>query len=430
MITKIKSLTNSEDKKRLISNFFSLSFLQGANYILPLITLPYLVRVLGVEYIGLLAFATATITYFGILTDYGFNLTATKDISMHRNDKNKVTEIFSSVIMIKIILMAISFVILSLIIFSFEKFRADVLIYFLSFGIVIGQVIFPVWFFQGMERMKYITYLNILSKLIFTIAIFIFVQKQSDFYMVPLLTSIGAIIAAIWSHFIIRREFGIVFELQTINTLKPYIIDGWHLFLSRIYVSTYTTANTILLGIFANNVAVGHYSIAEKIVVSIAGLFEPVNQTIYPYLARKYKENFVNFVQLLRKIAIIFLTISFLFVLISEYFKDELVYLISGEYNIEVIALLTVLLVRILIYPFGALFSNVLIIMHRKKEYMTVMNTTVLLDLILVLPSIYLYGATGLAYSFLTVLLIHTLLLLHYLVQSIQQEGKTDDKKN
>lgn len=422
MLSKIKNIANTEDKKRLLSNFFSLSILQGANYILPLITLPYLLRVLGVEYFGLLTFATATVTYFQILTDYGFNLTAAREISINRENKEKVIEIFSSVMTIKVILMFVSFFLLFILVFGFEKFRLDSLVYFLTFGTVIGQVLFPVWFFQGMERMKYITYLNILSKLIFTVAIFIFVQEQRDYYLVPLLTSIGYLVAGIWSLFLIKKEFYISFRFQNSVVIKHYLVDGWHVFVSRFYVSLYTTTNVLLLGLFTNNTTVGYYSIAEKIVVAIGGLFEPANQTIYPYLARKYKENFTQFVQLLKKISIIFLSISLSFVIVSQIFKTEIVYLITGEYNVEVIALLSVFLIRILTFPFGPLFSNTLIIMQRKKEFMKVMNYTVLLDLILVSPSIYFYGVKGLVYSFICVLLVHVALLIGYLQKSIKLE--------
>jgi len=409
------------EKRQLFLNFFSLLSLQGTNYILPLITFPYLIQVLGVEYFGLLAFATAMIMYFNVITDYGFNLSATREISVHRENQEKIIEIFSAVMTIKVVLMIVSFIVLTLIVFSFEKFSSDWEIYFLTFGTVIGQVLFPVWFFQGMERMKYISYLNIFSKLLFTAAIFMFVKEQSDYYLVPLFTSIGFIVAGIWSQVLIYKEFNVRFKLQSTSVLKKYLMDGWHIFVSRVYVNIYTTTNLILLGLFTNNTVVGYYAIAEKIVVAIGGVFQPANQAIYPYLARKYKENFEIFINFVKKIALVFLGMSFAFFIFAEYFKDTIVLLVTGSQTTEVSVLLAIFLLRVLTYPFGALFSNLLVVMERKKEFMKVMNYTVLLDLLIVPPSIYFYQEIGLVISFIIVSFVHILLLVYYFKKSIAQ---------
>ena len=418
----------SLEHKQLKSNFLALTVLQAANYLLPLITFPYLVKTLGIEYFGLLAFATAIIAYFGIITDYGFNLTATKEISIHREDKEKVIEIFSAVMSIKLMLMLVSFLLLSILVFSFQHFSKEWLVYLLTFGTILGQFLFPVWFFQGMEKMKYITYLNLISKSLFTIAIFVFIQEKSDYYLVPLFISSGAIIAGSISLYVIYKYFNISFKIQSKETIKYYLVDGWHVFLSRFYVSLYTTTNIILLGLFTNNMVVGYYSIAEKIVLAFGGLFEPLNQTLYPYLARKYKENFGLFVSILKKASLIFLAIALLLLLLSEYFKNEIILLVNGSYNNEISLLLSIFLIRILIFPFGALLSNALIIMQRKKEFMKVMNYTVFLDLLLVFPAIYYFDALGLIVAFVTVLLMHVALLVYYVNQSLKLEALNFDK--
>lgn len=406
--------------KRLKSNFLSLSLLQATNYLLPLITLPYLIQVLGVEYFGLLAFATAIIAYFSILTSYGFNLTATKEISLHRENKKKIIEIYSSVMSIKFILLLLNFLLLCILVFSFQRLEEHWEIYLLTFGSVLGEFLLPIWVFQGMERMKYITYLNIISKSIFTIAIFIFVQEKSDVYLVALFFSLGAIIAGLLSLYLIKKEFNINFQRQKQETLRFYLIDGWHVFLSRFYVSLYTTTNVLLLGLFTNNLAVGYYSIVEKIVLAIGGLFQPLNQTIYPYLVKKQKECFETFVLFLKKISIIFILASSVFILLAEYFVDELVLLIHGEHNLQLSFLLSIFLLRIFVLPFGALLSNSLIIMQRKKEFIKVMNYTVLSDLLIVPLSIYYFQETGLVISFLIIIVIHTLFLWYYVNNAIQ----------
>jgi len=421
------STVESDNKKRLKSNFMYLSFLQGANYFLPLLTFPYLVKVLGVEYFGVLAFATALVAYFGVVTDYGFNLTATKEISLYREDKNKVEEIFSAVMSIKLLLLLLSFLVLYALTLMFESLYAYQEIYLLTFGNIVGQVLFPIWFFQGMEQMKYITYLNLISKSIFTLAIFMFVGQEEDLYLVPLFIAFGSSVAGILALILIYYNFKISFRFQSKEILISYLKEGWHIFLSRLYVSIYNKTNTILLGIFTNNLTVGYYAIVEKIVLALGGLFDPINQALYPYLVRRHKENSETFLKLIKKVSFIFLGVAFILLLISEYFKDEIILLIRGEENTVIVFLLSIFLFRICIFPFGGLFSNVLIIMNKKKEFMKVMNYTVMLYALCVVPSIYFYGVVGLVVSFLTILLAHVLLLRYYVFMPIMSKKRKNN---
>ncbi|MDK2791076.1 MAG: hypothetical protein PWP15_1596 [Methanothermococcus sp.] len=312
MIEKIKNMFGSQEKRRLLENFMSLSILQVANYILPLITLPYLVRVLGPDKFGLISFAQAFIGYFSILTNYGFNLSATREISINRENQEKVSEIFSAVITIQLLLTILSFIIMTLIMFSSTKFSKDWLLYFYTFGMVVGQVLFPVWFFQGMERMKYITFLNITAKLIFTVAIFIFIHKSSDYIYVPLINSLGYLIAGVISLWIIFKDFGVKFTLPSFENIKYHLKEGWHIFISTVAVSLYTTSNTFILGLFTNNTIVGYYSAAERLVRAVQGLWSPVSQTIYPYFSKLYNQDQGKAKQLLVRVLGIAAMITFL----------------------------------------------------------------------------------------------------------------------
>ena len=327
MLNKLKNIANTEDKRRLLSNFFSLSILQTFTYILPLLTLPYLVRVLGSEKFGLVVFAQAFIIFFNILVDYGFNLSATREISVNRENKEKLTEIFSSVMSIKFILIGISFTILSIIIFSFEKFSNNIDLYYLTFLFVIGQALFPIWYFQGLEKMKYITIVNITSKLIFTIAIFIFIQNETDYILVPILNGLGFIIGGILSLWIVHKDFNQKFQVQSFKILLMYFKDSSQFFLSRLSSVGYSNINTFLAGILLSPVFVTYYYLADKAVSVILTLFSPIVQTIYPYLSKKY-----NFVFLVKLVSIL-MVISLLVVFLGYLFSDLISTILLGEIN-------------------------------------------------------------------------------------------------
>jgi polysaccharide transporter, PST family len=348
-------LGGTPDRKKLTENFISLSVLQGLNYILPLVTLPYLVRILGPEKYGLISFAQAFIVYFTILTDYGFNLSATREISVNREDRQKVSEIFSSVIIIKIIIGIFSFVILVLILAFIPKFTGDWLIYIYSFGMVFYNVLFPVWFFQGMERMKYITILNMVARGIFTVSIFIFIKKESDYLYVPLINSAGYIIAGVLSLGVVFKNFGVKFTFPTTKSIKHQLKEGWHIFVSTISISLYTTSSTFILGLLTNNTIVGYYSAAEKIINAVKRIITPISLTVYPYISKLASESKDKALGFIRKLAKLVGIGSFVVSLIIFILAAPIVDLILGsQYQQSIVVL------RILAFlPFIVSLSNI-----------------------------------------------------------------------
>ncbi len=332
-IPLVQKIRSNSDYRCLFENFLSLSILQGLNYILPLVTFPYLVRVVGVEKFGLLSFATATIAYFQIITDYGFNLSATREVAIHRENKEKLQEIFSSVMIIKMGLLIVSLVLMSGLVFGFSKFRQDWPIYYLSFGMVLGQVLFPVWFFQGMERMRYITLLNILAKGLFTVAIFVFVRTQEDFWKVPLLNSIGFVIAGIVSLWLVYRYWAILVRPVSKASIVNQLREGWHIFVSTIFSSFYRNTNVVILGLFTTNELVGYYSISEKILKIVQSLQDVVGNTLFPYFNKQLKKDSQYFFRFNKKyfniIIFIYLSLFLLLFISSKY----IIFIIIGFYS-------------------------------------------------------------------------------------------------
>jgi PST family polysaccharide transporter len=144
-------------------------------------------------------FAQAFIQYFVVLTDYGFNLSATRTIASHHDENKIINETFNAIIMIKLSLALLSLVFLVLILSFAHTLAKDWLLYMLTFGTVVGNVFFPLWLFLGMEKMQYVVILNVASRLIFLLSIFIFIRDASDYLYVPLINSLGSLTSGLLS---------------------------------------------------------------------------------------------------------------------------------------------------------------------------------------------------------------------------------------
>jgi PST family polysaccharide transporter len=273
--------------------------IQGTNFILPFITYPYLVRTLELEKYGLVMVAASFMVFFNILVDFGFNISATRYISIVRNDKLEVSKFFWKVYFVKLVLLFIAFLILLGIVFTFEKFRIEYAVYLLSFGLVFGQALFPTWFFQGIERMRTITIVNVMAKVLFTITMFIFIKEPEDYLFVPVLNSLGFIIAGL---------IGFMLSLKFIQFVRPKdfniistIKENYHLVISNFSTSIYTSGNTFILGMIAGDTLAGVYSGMEKLVMATKTLYTPLYQAIFPWLAKKSSSEIVAFIDKMKK---------------------------------------------------------------------------------------------------------------------------------
>jgi PST family polysaccharide transporter len=409
--------------KRLGDNFLSLVILQGINYLVPLIVFPYLVRVLGIDGFGLYSFIFAIVMYGVMLSDYGFDLSATRLISLHANNMSKTNEIFSSVMIIKFGISLLYLLILTLLILFVEKFSQHAYIYFIGFGFVIGQVLFPIWFFQGIEKMRYITILNATSKLIFTLLIFLFVHNPDDLYLVILFNSLGSIIAGIIALYIAIRKFNISFYLPSLEKIKFYLKDGWYIFTSRIAVELYVTSNVIILGFFATNEIVGYYSIVEKIVRAIGSMLEPLTRTVFPYLAKVYEESKELFFK--RNIQLFFLILAIMFpmALIVYFNAPWILSIVSGEEaNPLMIKLLHIFSFILVFYLYGHQFTNMLVTLNKTKLLNNIVIIAGILNIIFAPIVIYFFGAVGLVSLNVLIALFIAATKGYYLVRFISSK--------
>lgn len=418
-LSYLKSIMKSRDGAGLVKNFISLSVVQGLNYILPLITVPYITRVLGVVNFGTVNIAAAIMTYFSIFTDYGFNLSATRGISINREDKDKVSAIFSSVMVIKAALSIIGFIILSVLVFSINGLKADYAVYLVSYGIVLGNVLFPIWYFQGIEKMKYITYLNIICRGIITVLIFVFVKNKDDMVVYVGLNSLSSLAIGIISLGLVFIKFKVRFKIPDMKNIKTQIVEGWYVFISSVSIVFYTSSTTIILGFVVGKDAAGYYAGADKIRVAVQGLITPLFQTVYPYVNKLAKESKERVISFIRKELVVFSALGIVFSLIIAIKADFFVMVFAGKEYVKSIGVLRILAFAPLLVLIGNIVTvQGMLSLGLKKEYSRIYMITSTVGIVTMFLFIYLFGTVGAAYSVLLIEALVVALTFVYLKKS------------
>ena len=275
--------------KQVIENFFSLSILNALNVALPLVTLPYILHVVGKANYGVYSYVYAVVQYVILFSTYGFNFSATKQISQCRDDKQMVTRIYSAVTACKGLIAIVLSVVLLLLSRWVFKDAIGTWMFVYGLGMIVGDVFTPVWLFQGMEKMRYMTIVNASSKILFTILIFLLVRVSDDYQLLIFLNSCGYLLSGVLSLILVRRQFRLHLRFTRWSDIVLQLREGSAVFGSTFGMNLYRNANIIILKQFVADDVVGVYSAAEKVVKGFQSLISPAAQALFPHLSLRFK---------------------------------------------------------------------------------------------------------------------------------------------
>lgn len=352
----------SDTLKTLLSNFTYLSILEVIGILFPLVTYPYLIRVIGAEKYGVIVFSQSVVAYITIVVNFGFNVSATRRISENRDDKEKLCIILSSVTYLKI-LMFLSSILLAIPILYLVKF-AYINIVLLLLGLCIQEILFPVWFFQGIEKMQFITFISFLSKLFFLILIFLLVRDQYDFWKVPLFYSLGGIVTTIASIVVIKKYLKVRFVRVSGEQLKMDFKESLPFFASRLSSVIMDRTNVILIGSFFSYEMVSVYDLCAKVISIMKVPYSLVAQVLYPNVAKSR-----NMTVIRRAIAPVFGS-SLLFSLVVCFFAYFVVSILGGEKMLGAVDILRMMVWYIPISGMSLLLgASTLVVNNHAAEY-------------------------------------------------------------
>jgi len=267
-------------------NTAALSIQQVSAYLLPLITVPYLVRVLGAFGYGLVAFGQGLVGYLVIIIDYGFGYSATRRISQVQSDTLALSRISSAVWTVKFLLWLTCFAGLLALLVAIPKLTQWSSLFVVLYWSSLGNVLSPSWLFQGLERMGPAVIVGVIGRILSILAIFALVRTPDDTMTYAAVLSVSAIATGAVAAGLAARRFRIRFILPSHADVRSTLRDGWTLFLSNAAVGLYTVGNSFILGMLSSPGVVGYYFAAERIVKAVVQLPTPLSQALYPALSR------------------------------------------------------------------------------------------------------------------------------------------------
>lgn len=278
-------------KKILIKNFSALTALQIVHYLVPLILLPYLVRIIGPAKFGVISFAQAIAYYFALVPDIGAGLYAPREIALIKESRDDLSRFVTGIISLKGCALSLSLAAYFLLVWTVPQFRAELWVFLFSAGFIIGESFIPVWFYQGIEKMVNITVGVFIIRVLALVLILFFIKAPGDYVYVPLINTGALIFGMLFMWAMIFFREGIRLKAVRPGFLRNMTRESFPLFVSNVASNLNAGINIVALGFLAPDIVVGYYAAAERLVKVGMGLLTQVSNVFYPHITRLLSES-------------------------------------------------------------------------------------------------------------------------------------------
>ncbi len=272
-------------KNRVVKNTAMLYLMNIAKMIFPLLTLPYLTRVLTVECYGIVSYVKAVMQYMQLIIDFGFVLSGTRDIVLVRNDKKQLDLEVGNILAAKFLLSLVAGIVLVLVTLTIPIVQENVLFTVLSFIPVIMTTFLFDFLYRGLEKMEIITVRFVIMKSVSTFLTFVFVHSDTDILWIPILDIAGSAVAIVMVLVEIKK-LHICPRVGTLKTIVTKIRDSAIYFFSNMATTAFMAFNTLLIGIFIDKTEVAYWSLCLQMVTAVQALYTPLTDGIYPHMVK------------------------------------------------------------------------------------------------------------------------------------------------
>jgi len=385
--------------KKIIYNYSSLGVIQVVNFLLSLMVIPYAVRKVGADGFGIIAVAQVVMYFLSVITDYGFNQTATRDIAVYKNDTQKISKIFFTVLSSRLLLCLLAFVLLIVLILVVPLFHGHFSLYLMAFAFVIGQAFLINWFFQGLEKMHYIAIIILIARLIFVGFVFTFIRGKEDISFYLFFMGLGNVIAGAISIYAAFRIFKLKFTKPTRHDIINEFKEGWQITVTNLSITSCQYIGVFILRLFTNDLIVGYYSIAEKIYFSMKILIGLFSQVIYPKVCQLVLTERNRIILFFKQTYLPFLGLASMGSALVFIFSPQILYFFIGHKHESSSFLLRVMCIATVIVCLNIPAYLVLLATNHKKSYLRIFTYGTILNIMANILLVPFFDAIGTVFS-------------------------------